>query len=575
MTYADLNIEVPPGRTTGQVYTKCPQCSTDRKKKHVKCLGVNLDQGIFHCNHCGWKGTINERKYERPKWENRTELPESIVEWFLKRNIGQDVLKEMKISHAQVWMPQTESERKCMCFNYFRNGQLINIKYRDSEKNFRMHKDAELILYNLDGITGQKEIFITEGECDALVMIQAGFKATCSVPNGASKNNNNLEYLDNSWQAFESAERVYIMTDTDEPGNKLADELARRIGVERCLRFESDYKDVNDALNAGVRITKEWIDEHSRIYPLVGVYDANAFWDDLIHIRKNGFPKGLKPRGELGKHLQIHPGYQTIITGIPGHGKSEFTDQMLIELGIDHDQKGVFFSPENYPSTIHIIKLVEKLYGKKFFDASIAEINSTRDWLVNHMWWLNPEDGFTVTNILELTRKAVLRYGINWYVIDPLNKLEHARPKGMTETEYYGWLLDELSTFNKKNGVHGYLIAHPTKMDKDANGQYLVPNLYSISGSANFFNKADIGITVYRADKGQTDVHIQKVKFKFWGEVGVVNYFWDEQNGRYYTIDPDRTNWLQPKQNLIKLNDKALVDYGEPRRNSGVDEVPF
>jgi twinkle protein len=571
MTYADYDIEVPQGRTTGQIYTKCPKCSHDRKKKHVKCLGVNLDLGVFHCNHCGWKGTINDRKYERPKWENKTDLPESIVEWFLKRNIGQDVLKEMKISHANVWMPQCNAEKKSMCFNYFRNGELINIKYRDSEKNFRLHKDAELILYNLDGIYGKETIYITEGECDALVMIQAGFKSTCSVPNGASKNNNNLEYMDNCWQAFENATKVYILTDTDEPGNKLADELARRIGVERCLRVNFDqYKDVNDVLNAGILITKDWIDEHSRIYPLVGVYDANTFWDDLLYIRKNGFPKGLKPREPLGKHLQIHPGYQTIVTGIPSHGKSEFLDQHLIELGIDFDQKGAYFSPENYPSTIHIIKIVEKVYGKKFWDCSLSEINSTRQWINDHLWWINPEDGFTVKNILEHARKCVLRYGINWYVIDPLNKLEHARPHGMTETEYYGWLLDELSVFNKKNGVHGYLVAHPTKMDKDAAGTFNVPNLYSISGSAHFFNKADIGITVYKAAQGQTDVHIQKVKFKYWGEgVGVINYMWDEQNGRYYTVNPDRSNWLQPKQKEV------LIDYSEASSNRGEDDLPF
>jgi twinkle protein len=571
MTYADLDIEIPQGRTTGQVYTKCPKCSSDRKKKHVKCLGVNLDQGIFHCNHCGWKGTINERKYERPKWENKTDLPESIVEWFLKRNIGQAVLQEMKISHGVVWMPQTESDRKVMCFNYFRNGQLINIKYRDSEKNFRMHKDAELILYNLDGISGQETIYITEGECDALVMIQAGFKSTCSVPNGASKNNNNLEYLDNCWQAFENAKAVYIMTDTDEPGNKLADELARRIGVERCLRFKSDFKDVNDALNAGVRINQEWIDANSQIYPLVGVYDANEFWDELMYIKRHGFPKGFKLREPLGKYIQIHPGFQTIVTGIPGHGKSEFLDQMLLELGIDHGMKGAYFSPENSPAWIHLMKIAEKLFGKSFWDMTEAEIDSTRPWINEHLFWINPDDGYNLKNILSHVRKAVLRHGINWYVIDPWNKVEHQRPSGMSETEYVSMALDELDVFNKKNGLHGFLVAHPTKMDKDANGNFVVPNLYSISGSAHFFNKTAIGMSVYKVGPGQTQVHIQKVKFKYWGEIGMIDYIWDEKNGRYYTTNPDRSNWLEPKPKLKAIQ---MIDYGEPRRG-GDDDVPF
>jgi twinkle protein len=558
MTYADFDIEVPQGRTTGQVYTKCPKCSQDRKKKHVKCLGVNLDLGIWHCNHCDWKGTVNQKKYERPKWENKTDLPESIVEWFLKRNITQAVLNEMKISHGVIWMPQCEAEKKVMCFNYFRNGEL---------KNFRMHKDAELILYNLDGISGQKEIFITEGECDALVMIQAGFKSTCSVPNGANQKNNNLEYLDNCWQSFENAEKVYLMTDNDAPGIKLADEIARRIGVERCYRVNMEpFKDVNDAVNAGERITREWIDERATPFPLVGVYNADDFWSDLLEIRKHGFPKGWKPRGELGNKIQIHPGYQTVITGVPGHGKSEFLDQMLLELCFDHDLRGIYFSPENFPTTIHLIKIVEKLSGRKFWDLTISEINDFKAWITERIHWVHPEDNLSLSNVLNHVRKAVLRYGINWYVIDPWNKLDHQYTGA--ETQYISQALDELDLFNKKNNVHGFLIAHPTKMSKDESGNYHVPNLYSISGSAHFFNKTAIGMTVYKSGPGMTEVHVQKVKFKYWGEQGMVTYYWDQDNGRYYGASPDKTNWLKKPENNLHL-----IDYTEP--STPFQDVPF
>lgn len=558
MNYSDHDIEVPHGRTTGQVYTKCPKCSEDRKKKHVKCLGVNLDLGIWNCNHCGWKGTINDRKWERPKWENKTDLPESIVEWFLKRNIGQAVLQEMKVSHAQIWMPQTESEKKCMCFNYFRNGELINIKYRDSAKNFRMHKDAELILYNLDGIAGQKEIYITEGECDALVMIQAGIKATCSVPNGANKKNNNLEYLDNCWQAFENAERIYILTDNDEPGDKLANELARRLGVERSFRVDlTPHKDVNESLNALERVSEAWVKDRATAYPLLGVYSAESFWGELIDIRKHGFPKGWKPRGKLGEKIQIHPGYQSVITGIPGHGKSEFVDQILIELSIDYDLKGAYFSPENFPTSIHLIKIIEKLTGKNFWGTPIIELEAVKSWVVSHIHWIYPEDGLSLKNVLEHVRKAVLRYGISWYVIDPWNKLDHQYTG--SETQYISQCLDELDLFNKKNNVHGFLIAHPTKMEKGNDDLFKVPNLYSISGSAHFFNKAALGLTVYKSGQGQTDVHIQKVKFKYWGEVGAINYLWDERNGRYYTVSPDSSHWLQSKKEV------SVIDFSEPK----------
>ncbi len=560
--YSDFGIEIKGRKTSGQVTTICPQCSEGRKKKKDPCLSVNLDTGVWLCHHCSWSGALNKKVYSTPTWENKTDLPDAMVEWFLKRNISQSVLSEMKVTHTDTFMPQVGANRKVMCFNYFREGKLVNTKYRTSDKHFKLHKDAELILYNFDGINGQKEIYITEGECDALCMIQAGFKNTCSVPNGANQKNNNLQYMDNCWRAFELAERVYIMTDSDDPGNQLADELARRIGVERCFRVKHAHKDINDAVNDGLTITKDWLERHSFLYPLVGVHEAQTFWDDLINIRKNGFPKGWMPRGEFGKKVSIHPGYQTIITGIPGHGKSEHLDQVLIELGIDYDLRGAYFSPENFPTSVHLIKIVEKLTGKNFWELTIAQVNETKDWINDHIFWIYPDDGLNLTNILDHVRKAVLRHGINWYVIDPWNKLDHQYTG--SETAYISQCLDEMDVFNKKNNVHGFLVAHPTKMDKDTNGNFTVPNLYSISGSAHFFNKTALGWTVYKTGNGATDVHVQKVKFKYWGEIGQISYIWNPSNGRYYTINPDNTNWLIKKS-------PELLSYSEPEET----DVPF
>jgi len=551
MTFADYGIDTA-NKNSGQISVRCPKCSDDRKKKSVKCLTVNFELGWWKCNHCGWAGNLKKKQYAVPTWDNRTDLPDVIVEWFVKRNIGQDVIREMKITHEAIYMPQVNESRKCICFNYFRAGKLVNVKYRDRDKNFRFHVDAELILYNLDGITDQKEIFITEGEADAMIMVQAGFKNTCSVPNGATMKNNNLKYMDNCWWAFEKAEKVYIMTDNDEPGNKLADELARRIGVERCYRVKFDdpfFKDVNDAVNSGQKVTRELLEQHAKIYPIVGVHTAGDHWDALVDIRKNGFPKGWKLRPPFGNHVTIHPGYQTIITGIPSHGKSEHLDEILLELAVDYDLKGIYFSKENHPTAIHIMKIIEKLSGKNFWKLSESEVNDLRSWIEQHIFWVNPDSELTLTNILAHIRKAILRYGINWYVIDPWNRLDH-QYQG-SETSYISRCLDEMEVFNKTNNVHGFLVAHPTKIEKDKAGNYLIPNLYSISGSSNFFNKADLGWTVYKTGEGTTDIYIQKVKFKYWGHVGKISLLWDKENGRYYSTNPDKSHWLKKEQNLF------------------------
>jgi twinkle protein len=564
MTYADFNIETPPGRTTGQIYTKCPQCSHDRKKKNIKCLGVNLDQEIWHCNHCGWKGSLRKKQqqYALPKWENKTGLSDKMLEWFQKRNISQETLLKMQVTEGTEWMPQVQTERKVICFNYFREGQLVNIKFRDGEKNFKMVKDAELIFYNLDGIKGQKKVYIVEGEMDCLTMIQAGYPNTVSVPNGATKKSNNLDYLNNCYQYFEDVTEVHIATDNDEPGEQLAQELARRIGFEKCYRVDmAPHKDANEQYCKEGKLDLS----KSTPFPLSGVYSVEDHWEALQYLLKHGFPKGWKPRGGLGELVVFHPGYTTVLTGIPGHGKSEILDQILMQLCVDYNLKGGFFTPENWPTEIHLLKLIEKVIGKTAWGSADKDLERARGFFKNRVYWIYPEEGYGLETILNKVREAVLRYGINWYVIDPWNKLEHQDDS----TSYISRCLDMIALFNKKNGVHSFIVAHPTKMKYDHDKErYEVPGLYDISGSANFNNKADIGLSMYKEEVGKNTLWVQKVKFKFWGQTGKVEYNWNSSNGRYSEYGEDNKSWL------MEQPETKLIDFGESR-TSDDDPIPF
>lgn len=137
MTYSDYGIIIPNGKYTGQVYTTCPKCSATRKKKTDKCLGVNLSESVWNCNHCGWKGRlpkeifIEEKIYVKPVWKNKTKLPDEVVKYFEDRGITQKTLEEWKITASMEWMPQSGKEEKTINFNYFdENDELTNIKYR-------------------------------------------------------------------------------------------------------------------------------------------------------------------------------------------------------------------------------------------------------------------------------------------------------------------------------------------------------------------------------------------------------------------------------------------------------------
>ena len=137
--YSDYRISLPNARQSGEVTVICPECSSDRKKKNIRCLSVNLDKKVWKCHHCGWAGALKTIKteppkvYQKPTWKNKTTLSDRVVKWFEGRKIPQNVLLEARITCGEEYMPQVGAKRSVIEFNYFRKSELVNIKYRDGE----------------------------------------------------------------------------------------------------------------------------------------------------------------------------------------------------------------------------------------------------------------------------------------------------------------------------------------------------------------------------------------------------------------------------------------------------------
>lgn len=532
---------------SGENLQVCPKCSEDRKKSKIKCFSYNLERGIGHCSHCDLsvvekkEFTPSRKEYKIPEWNNVTNLPDKVVNWFKERGIGQQTLIDLKISSQEEYMPQVGANRNCILFPYFRNGEIVNVKYRDGQKNFKLSSGAELIFFNLDSIKGEKSIIITEGEIDCLTYVENGFKATVSVPNGAAKGNLKLEYLDNCWQDFEDAEIIYLATDDDEAGRRLQDELARRLGVERCRKVEYfGYKDVNELAKSDVSLVSKTIKE-AKDFPIDGVYTANDIRDEIWKLYENGLSRGATVGiREIDELISFELGYMTAITGVPSHGKSSVLDQFLLGLNVNSGWKGAFYSPENWPLQVHYSRIASKFYGKWFKQMSREENIYCMDYFSNNFYFIMPENAHTVDSLLETVRQLIKKHGINYFVIDAWNKMEHKYTS--SETQYISETLDKFDFFCKRNKVHLFLVAHPTKMkknEKDKDDVFNVPTLYDISGSANFYNKMANGISVYKRkisdDTYINEIYVQKVKFEHWGKEGMAILNYDKYNGGRFT----------------------------------------
>ena len=563
----------------------CPECHANRTDKRDKSLSVDWDKCIAHCHYCGKNFFFGKTEkirdapkvvYQHPKPDmkgykkpakltNEEPLDENMKQWFANRGIPAEVAELEGISKVCRKMPQTEKVEKCIVFPYRVNGQLVNRKYRDGAKHFMLEANAQLVPYRIDHIKDTPECIITEGEMDALSFIVAGRDDVISVPNGAQKN---LTYLDDFIGShFENKTRIYIAADTDSKGLELRAELVRRFGEEKCriVTYGEGCKDANELLlKSGTEALRQAIAEAQEV-PLEGIFVANDVKDELLSLFEKGLQKGATlDMGDLDDLLSVEVGRLMIVTGIPGDGKSEFLDEMAVRFSLKYDWRCAWFSPENFPVTLHHPKLIEKLIGKRFMKGLMKpiELESAVGYLSHNFFDILPEEGYRVNTILEKAETLVRRKGIRVFILDPYNCLEHQIPTGQSETQYISEFLEKLRSFARRRQVLVILAAHPTKMKRDPlTKQFPVPTMYDISGSAAFFNKADFGIAIERdRTRGITRVHVQKVKFRHLGQPGIASFRYNTCCGRFVPMqesktpdipdeDPkwDNSNWLAKK----------------------------
>jgi twinkle protein len=272
--------------------------------------------------------------------------------------------------------------------------------------------------------------------------------------------------------------------------------------------------------------------------------------------RSGGLPRGDSTGWPcVDEFYTVAPGQWTVITGVPGSGKSEWLDALLVNLAETEQWEFALYSPENFPTVTHLVKLVEKHERMPFGEGPTKRMTEQEYrygaiWVCERFFWLEPTLK-TPDELIEAGirhRNAGKKFGI---VLDPWNTLEHQRGP-MNETDYVSFILSSVMKLARSAVAHIWLVVHPAKIPRNKDGTRPVPTPYDISGSAHWYNKPDNIITVHRdqADGGQmVDVHVQKVRFKHIGHAGLAMLRYDKVTGRYFDlpgipgenyVDPER-----------------------------------
>jgi twinkle protein len=454
----------------------------------------------------------------------------------------------MKLFAAEKYFSKLGKSNEAIGFPYFRNGALVAAKYRSfPDKDFTQDSGGAHDFFGIDMVKKGEPLIIVEGEIDCLTLLELGIENVVSVPSGAPikvadgkvlpSEDKKFAYVWNAREIIDAAPYVVLATDQDNAGQALAEELARRIGKEKCRLAKFAKKDLNEVhLDDPARTEVFKVIESAAAYPISGISDAGTYFDRLNDLYNKGTGKGFSTGySSVDSVYTVAPAQLTVVTGYPSSGKSNFIDQIMVNLARDHDWKFAVCSFENQPE-IHISRLMEIYTKRRFFEGKDRMSEADKDiafkFVKDHFLFIdtNGEEPSTLDSILERARAAVKRMGVRGLVIDPYNYIELPKGDG-TETNAISDMLTRVQKFCKAHDVHTWFIAHPSKITRQGVEQPR-PDGMSIAGSMAWWAKTDCGLTVHRKEH-HVEIAVWKCRYRWVGTQGETTMLYNKTAGTY------------------------------------------
>lgn len=461
--------------------------------------------------------------------------------------------------HANSGAMVADPNGDVLAFPSMEHGVRVNTKYRGRGKKFWQDTDGRKTFVNSDALDdqalqdGTRPLVIVEGEIDWLTCLQCGFVSTVSVPDGAppvpkGKAPDELEpasqvddpgskfaFMFNNSARLARIKQFVLAVDADGAGRRLAAEIVRRLGPERCMfvKYPEDpvvqvdggekraCKDLNEVLmNFGAAAVVEVLNK-AKPYPVRGLYKLSDYPPaeelETFTVGWDGW----------GPWFKMFLGEFMVVSGIPGQGKTAWTMELVHNMAQNHSWPCAIYSPEMRTVPMLRDSFRRMRIGRKPGPDDFLLVARADEWIEKHFVFIDADpqgdgsDGggdddnttFSLDWLIRKAEAAVLRHGIRILLIDPWNEVEHARERGESVTDYIARAVRALKRFARRYEVAVIVVAHPTK-DVGKDGNLRTVRLYDIEGSATWYNKADHGVIVERPNKNAADaiIYIQKVR---------------------------------------------------------------
>ncbi len=448
----------------------------DAIKEAKKYLGIYNPK--FH--------QYTKKQFTKPKVESIELKPNSQVFKYLtiKRKLNTTTLETFKVSE----------QSNQIVFNFYRNHELIlrkkqNLIRENGKKKIFADSNCEPCLYGWDTLPSNiRSITLTEGEIDAMSYYQYGYYAL-SVPYGGGSGDKQ-KWLEYEYERLEVFDIIYLSFDPDESGDAAVSELIERLGRHRCLIIKLPKKDINECLMAG--ITKEIIqkcyDEAISLDP-EELKPANEYLDEVINefYPDPNIPTGYTaPWNKTKDKIAFRFEELSIWTGINGHGKSQFLNQIVLACMLQ-GAKVCIASLEIKPAKT-LMKLTRQSTARR--QPSIDYINQALHWYDGNLWLFDLVGNAKSKRLIEVFIYARQRYGIDVFIIDSFMKLDIAEDDYKAQKNF----IDKLCDFKNEYKCHVHLVVHPKKSQDESQP----PGKMDNKGTGAITDLADNCYTVWR-----------------------------------------------------------------------------
>lgn len=446
------------------------------------------------------------------------------------RGFTQEIIDRQKLGlKEKVWFREA-GESKALVIPYLVGGNVVFAKFRTlppKPKDFVTPSGWEAPLYNGEILQeGIEEIIFVEGEADTLSLMSSGVMNVVGVPGAGIKKATWIENLDKI-----APKKIYILYDNDKAGKKGAQEIASRIGIDKCLKlvlppFEIEVdgekrpgKDINEwfTQGGGTMEVFEKLKENASLFDVTGVtssVDALQQLEDELAGKVDLAPKYVFQWPELNRLIGMEDGDVLDIVAPGKIGKTTFGLNILDHMVAQYGEDGLLVCLEmtqarlarKWVSLVTGFEDIITVPGSPEAKAKLEELKvscvtarSIQQSRGADLYFAYPQLVKEPEDVFKLIRDCIRRYGVKWVMFDNLQRLCDDTLKNQGHrTVQLSQISKGFAKIAKDYRIKMIRILQPKRIGK---GETISTN--DVDGSSQIDKDCDGMITLHRAVVGE------------------------------------------------------------------------